>query len=139
MIGKMLIGSMLFGGVVSGCATAPRTVQQRQDLEARADATLQTMIGRDPGLRDVLDASYGYAVFPEIGKGGFIVGAAYGRGILYEHGQAVGTVELNQGSLGAQLGGQTLSELLVLRDQYDVALASKAGNQRRRRMSRPSH
>ena len=95
--------------------------QRAQDLEARADSTLQSMISRDPGLQAILNASYGYAVFPSIGKGGFIVGAAYGRGILYEHGRPVGSVEVNQGSLGAQLGGQTLSELVLLRDSYDVA------------------
>jgi lipid-binding SYLF domain-containing protein len=31
-----------------------------------------------------------------------------------------GYVELRQGSVGPQLGGQTYSELLVLRDPYDI-------------------
>ena len=28
--------------------------------------------------------SYGYAVFPTIGKGGFVVGGGYGQGRVYE-------------------------------------------------------
>ncbi|MBV8722137.1 MAG: hypothetical protein JO277_08315, partial [Candidatus Eremiobacteraeota bacterium] len=34
--------------------------------------------------------SYGYAVFPTIGKAGLAVGAAHGRGRVYEHGHYVG-------------------------------------------------
>jgi lipid-binding SYLF domain-containing protein len=104
-------------GLVAGCATAPKSSSERRSLEARADATLDTMIARDPGLRDVVDRAYGYAVFPEVGKGGLLVGGAYGRGIVYEKGRKVGFVELNQASIGAQLGGQTFSELLVFRDR----------------------
>ena len=32
------------------------------------------------------DKSYAYAVFPTIGKAGYVVGGAYGRGRLYSHG-----------------------------------------------------
>jgi lipid-binding SYLF domain-containing protein len=78
------------------------------------------MKARDPGLGNLLDSAYGYAVFPDIGKGGVIVGAAYGRGVLYEHGHQVGYLELNQGSIGAQLGGQTFAELIVFRDRFAV-------------------
>lgn len=105
----------MIGG--ASCATAPKTPTERRDLEARAQVTLQGMLARDAGLRDVLATSAGYAVFPEIGKGGLIVGAAYGRGVVYEDGRFAGFVELNQASLGAQLGAQTFSELIVFRDR----------------------
>jgi lipid-binding SYLF domain-containing protein len=102
------------------CATAPKTPAAKRDLEANAAATLADMRARDGVLQSILDSSAGYVVFPEIGKGGAIVGAAYGRGILYEHGRKVGFVELNQGSIGAQLGGQTFSELIVFKDRFEV-------------------
>jgi lipid-binding SYLF domain-containing protein len=35
---------------------------------------------------------------------------------VYEHGQPIGYAELNQASLGLQLGGQTFSELILLPD-----------------------
>jgi lipid-binding SYLF domain-containing protein len=100
-----------------GCATKPSTASGQRNLEARAQATLRDMRARDPGLDNVIAGSTGYVVFPEIGKGGVVVGAAYGRGVLFEGGQPTGFVELNQGSIGAQLGGQTFSELLVFRDR----------------------
>ena len=112
--------SVITAIVIGACSTAPKTPAARGTLEARAEATLQTMRARDPGLADLLQSSAGYVVFPEIGKGGVIVGAAYGRGILYERGRPVGFVELNQASVGAQLGGQTFSELIVFQDRFDV-------------------
>ncbi len=102
--------------LIGACATAPKSTADRTKLAMRADATLATMKQRNPNLQSVLNESIGYAVFPEIGKGGIGIGAAYGRGVLYENGRMVGYVELNQASIGAQLGGQTFAELIVVRD-----------------------
>jgi lipid-binding SYLF domain-containing protein len=105
---------------LSACATAPKSAASKADLEDESMTTLSTMIRKDPGLDAHLKRSAGYAVFPNIGKGGFIAGAAYGRGILYQNGRSVGFVELNQGSFGAQIGAQTFSELIVFLDSRKV-------------------
>lgn len=105
------------GLLIAACATTPKTAEGRQDLMRDAQAMLDTMRAQDPGLDRLLQQSAGYVVFPEIGKGGAIIGGAYGRGIVYEQGQPVGFAELNQGSIGAQLGGQTFAELIVFEQQ----------------------
>jgi len=112
--------------IFAGCATAPSTRAERQSLRQSAEATLGEMIARDPAIRDVTQGAVAYAVFPAIGKGGVLIGGAYGKGILYEAGVATGYVSLEQASLGAQLGGQSFSEVLVLRTADDVD-ALKAG------------
>jgi lipid-binding SYLF domain-containing protein len=103
------------------CATAPKTADEKADLYVQADTTLRSMKNRDPGLAELLNRSAGYVVFPDIGKGGLIVGGAYGRGILYENGRRKGFVELNQASIGAQVGAQTFSELIVFTNPLDVS------------------
>jgi lipid-binding SYLF domain-containing protein len=113
--------------IFAGCATAPSTRAERDSLRQNADATLGEMIARDPALRDVTHGAQAYAVFPSIGKGGVLVGGAYGKGILYEGGVATGYVSLEQASIGAQLGGQSFSELVVLRNTADIN-ALKSGN-----------
>src|SRR5206468_8471628 len=40
-------------------------------------------------------------------------GAAYGRGTVYEGGKQIGYADMSQGSVGAQIGGETYSELIV--------------------------
>lgn len=99
--------------IASACSTAPKTTSERASLMRQADSTLEVMRAESTAFGDLLDRSHGYAVFPSIGKGGAFVGGAYGRGIVYEQGQPVGYVELNQASLGLQLGGQTFSEVIL--------------------------
>lgn len=118
---------LALGLAVAGCATAPKTPSERAELQTDAQATLQAMKTRDPGLQNLLNTAYAYAVFPEIGKGGFIAGAAHGRGVVFQQGRPIGYVQLSQGSLGAQIGAQTFSELLVLRDQAQLQRL-QAGN-----------
>ena len=113
--------------IYAGCRTAPSTKAERHSLRDNAEATLGEMIARNPTLQDVTRGALAYAVFPSVGKGGVLVGGAYGRGILYEAGSATGYVSLEQASLGAQLGGESFSELLVLRRAADVD-ALKVGN-----------
>jgi len=112
---------------VAACASTPKTAGERRDLESRAEATTSEMTAKDPALHDVLTSSYAYVVFPQIGKGGAIVGGAHGTGILYERGVPIGFVVLNQASIGAQLGGQAFSELLVFRDR-NATERLKSGN-----------
>lgn len=61
--------------------------------------------------------SYGYAVFPTIGKGGFVVGGAHGRGRVYEQGKYVGDTTVTQLSVGFQAGGQAYSEMIFFEDR----------------------
>jgi lipid-binding SYLF domain-containing protein len=64
-----------------------------------------------------VDSSYGYAVFPTIGKGGLIVGGAYGEGHVYKQGKYVGDTSMTQVSLGFQAGGQAYTEIVFFQDQ----------------------
>jgi lipid-binding SYLF domain-containing protein len=60
--------------------------------------------------------AYGYAVFPTIGKGGLVVGGAYGSGRVYERGKWAQDVSVTQLSVGFQLGGQAYSEIIFFQD-----------------------
>ena len=62
-------------------------------------------------------SSYGYAVFPTIGKGGLLVGAAHGTGHVYRKGKYVGDTSMTQLSVGLQAGGQAYSEIIFFEDQ----------------------
>jgi|SRR5215471_16766570 len=63
------------------------------------------------------NTSYGYAVFPTIGKGGVVVGGAHGSGHVYAKGKYVGNTSMTQVTVGAQLGGQAFSEIIFFQDQ----------------------
>jgi hypothetical protein len=65
--------------------------------------------------------SYGYAVFPTIGKGGVGIGGAYGKGQVYRGGKVTGETSLIKATIGFQLGGQAFSEMIFFEDKraYD--------------------
>lgn len=56
--------------------------------------------------------AYGYAIFPTVGKGGFVVGGAYGEGKVFVGSRHVGNTTMTQVSLGAQWGGQAFSQII---------------------------
>ncbi len=70
-----------------------------------------------PVVRPYFNTAYGYAIFPLVGKGGFIIGASYGKGRVYRQGQLVGEATLAKASIGAQLGGQAFSEIIFFENQ----------------------
>ena len=61
--------------------------------------------------------NYGYAVFPNIGEAGFIVGGAYGQGHVYVNGQLTGDATMKQLSVGFQAGGQDFSQIIFFEDK----------------------
>jgi lipid-binding SYLF domain-containing protein len=65
--------------------------------------------------------AYGYALFPTIGKGGFGIGAAHGRGQVYAGGRVTGFTTMTQLSVGFQVGGQAFSQIIFFQDKraYD--------------------
>lgn len=66
---------------------------------------------------DFFNDAYAYAVFPTIGKGGLVLGAAGGKGRVYINDQHVGNSEFGQVTLGFQAGGQAYSMILFLQDE----------------------
>jgi len=63
------------------------------------------------------DNSYGYAVFPTIGKGGIGIGGAYGTGRVYAAGEYVGDTSVTQFTIGFQLGAEAFSEMIFFEDK----------------------
>ena len=88
---------------------------------AATDAETIAMFKKAPESSQYFGKSYGYAVFPTVGKGGIGVGAAHGSGSVYQGGKYMGEVTLNQLSIGAQLGGEAFSEIIFFENKkaYD--------------------
>lgn len=72
---------------------------------------------RSPVVQPFFKNAYGYAVFPTIGKGGVGVGAAHGQGRVYQGGKVTGKTSMTQLTVGAQLGGQAISEIIFFQDK----------------------
>lgn len=105
---------------LAGCATAPKTAAGRADLKEAARSALAEMKAHDPSLGGFLERSSGYVVFPHIGKGGYVFGGGYGRGVVYQQGRSIGYADITQASVGLQIGGQSFMEVLAFERPADV-------------------
>lgn len=74
----------------------------------------------DPGIEAFFDNAAGYAVFPKVGKGGFVIGGAYGKGLVIADGKVDGHTSMTQGSIGLQVGGQSYSQFIFFKDETAV-------------------
>jgi lipid-binding SYLF domain-containing protein len=74
-----------------------------------------------PVVQPYFKNSYGYAIFPTIGKGGIGIGGAHGSGQVYRGGKLAGKTSMTQLTIGWQLGGQAYSQIIFFEDKraYD--------------------
>ncbi len=96
-------------------------------FEKEVRETIKLFKEKDPSMKKFFSSAQGYAVFPTVGKGGFGLGVARGKGLVYERGRRVGMVKLTQVTIGAQLGGQTYSEVVFLENKTTMD-SFKTGN-----------
>jgi len=71
----------------------------------------------DAGISNMFNSAYGYALFPTIGKAGFLVGGAYGKGRVYEQSKHIGNTAMTQATVGFQLGGVGFSQIVFFQDK----------------------
>jgi lipid-binding SYLF domain-containing protein len=100
--------------LLSACGWNPnKPDQERQE----AQETIAAFKKKDPGIKTFFNDAYGYAVFPSVGKGGWVIGGAYGTGKVFHQGQIIGSTSIVQGTIGFQLGGQVYSEIVFFKDK----------------------
>jgi lipid-binding SYLF domain-containing protein len=68
-------------------------------------------------VAELIAKSYGYAVLPTIGKGGFGIGGAGGSGCVYAGSTQTGTIKMGQVTIGFQAGGQAFSQIILFKDK----------------------
>jgi hypothetical protein len=104
------VGILLAFGLLTRAAAA-QTMDVTKDVK-EAQETIAVFKKVDPSLSRFFDNAIGYAVFPTVSKGAIGVGGATGSGVVFEKGKAIGKASLTQVTVGAQLGGQTYSEVI---------------------------
>ncbi len=106
---KMLITISLV--LLTGSAFASEPISDSQLAETEK-------LFRNAGASaNMFDNSYGYALFPTIGKAGFVIGLASGKGVVYTRGRPVGDTSMTQVTVGFQVGGEAFSQIIFFEDE----------------------
>jgi len=88
-----------------------------ENLKEDAEEAKAEFLKADWKMEKHLKEAYGYAIFPNVGKGAIGIGGAAGNGVVYESGAVVGMAKLTQLSIGFQWGGQAYREIIFFKNK----------------------
>lgn len=113
----ILLISLLFFSPIVFSQTSSKTKKIVNDSKhAKAE-----FIKADRLMSSLFDNAYGYVIFPNVGKGGFGIGGASGKGAVYQRGKLIGTAQLTQITVGFQAGGQSYREVIFFESEKDLS------------------
>lgn len=81
---------------------------------------MKDFIHTDSLMKHLFSSAYGYAIYPTIGKGAFVVGGAGGDGTLFEQQKAIGKAQMTQLTVGLQAGGQSYREVIFFENKETI-------------------
>tara|TARA_R110002167_G_scaffold49412_15_gene144745 strand:+ start:642 stop:1172 length:531 start_codon:yes stop_codon:yes gene_type:complete len=111
--------------IIAGCImmvvfTGVSQTQEDKRIMNDADKAKAKLIKTNVAIKEYFKNASGYVIFPNVGKGGLIVGGASGNGVVYEKGSAIGMADLKKLNIGLQAGGQVIIEVIFF--ETDAAL-----------------
>src|SRR5262245_58358111 len=80
---------------ISIASMAQLDKKDRRLVEDAQDAK-KDFIHTDSLMKSLFASAYAYAIFPTIGKGGFLVGGAGGDGVVFQQENALGKTQMGQ-------------------------------------------
>ncbi len=100
-------------GAMGLISSGPATAESAEEIDAKSSQALETLYKESTAAKDLGAKAHGILIFPEITKGGFIVGGEYGEGELRVDGQTQGYYSSASGSIGLQLGLSSRSLVIM--------------------------
>jgi lipid-binding SYLF domain-containing protein len=113
---KLIIAGLALSSFILAAASWAWDPAEVDEYHAKSQEAIAVFKKKDPSIQRFFDASAGYVVIPTVGKAGFGIGGARGKGILYENDTPTAVVTLTQLSFGFQWGGQAYSEFIFFED-----------------------
>ena len=97
------------------------------EIDTKVSAALEKLYEKSETARVMGEEAKGILVFPEIVKGGFIVGGQYGEGMLLIDGKPAGNYSTIQVSYGFQAGLQKYGYALFLMTEPALEWIDRSG------------
>lgn len=116
--------SMKFFAMVVILTLAGQSLAQTKDdhkIMKDAEEAKAMLTSNSADLNMFFANAEGYVIFPNVGEGALLVGAASGNGVLYEKDKAVGMANLKKLDFGLQAGGQVLTQVIFFETKEALA------------------
>jgi lipid-binding SYLF domain-containing protein len=112
--------------IVSPWSASPAHAASKKEINTKADAALKQLLDTTPAARALSKKAKATLIFPDIVKGGFIVGGQMGDGVLRENGKSTGYYRSVAASYGLQAGVQSFGYVLFFMDNASRAYLDKS-------------
>ena len=114
--GRMMLLSVCAMVIVMMTATVPTpaAAASAAEIDQKVATALQTLYAGSPAAKELSTVARGILVFPDIIKGGLIVGGQYGEGALLIQGKTVAYYNTVAASYGLQAGVQSFGYAMFL-------------------------
>ena len=116
----LLTISFLLTGLFMNISVKAQKDEKDNKIVADANVAKADFIKADPLMQNLFDNSYGYVIFPNVGKGAIGIGGAAGNGAVFQKGALIGMADMKQVSVGFQWGGQAYREVIFFETEADL-------------------
>lgn len=112
-----LLLALVFGVSLQASSAAAGKSAEAAQIDREADAALKKLLEDTPEAETFRKEAKGILIFPSIVKGGFIIGAHYGKGALKKGGATAGYYSSMAGSYGLQAGIQSFGYVMFFMNE----------------------
>ena len=105
--------------ILIAIGTMAQTKEQKEIIRD-AELAKEAFIANNSNMAELFKNATGYVIFPNVGKGAYIVGGAAGNGAVYQNGKVIGMAKLRQLDIGLQLGGQAFRQAILFQTQSEL-------------------
>ena len=113
---QILLTALLLAFACPG-VTADWAPDPQEDRQVKAATEISHMLEAKPKLQKYFDEAHGFAIFPTVGRAAAGIGFVYGRGLVIEQGQLVGSASQYKGALGFDFGAQLHSQIIFFQNE----------------------
>ena len=110
---KWSIRIFLLITVMSVFLTGNLIAKTAREIDVSVDVAIERFHKQIIGAKELIKASKGMLVMPNVVKGAFIIGGEYGEGALRIDGKTVDYYNTISGSIGFQIGGEAKDIILL--------------------------
>ena len=114
---RMLTALAVCALVIATGFNAPANAEEAATIEKKSREALASLLSQSAGAKAISKDSVAVLVFPEILKGGLILGGLYGEGALIDGGKVDGYYSTAAGSIGLQAGLQKFGYAVFFLDE----------------------
>ncbi len=86
-------------------------------LANEVQKAIKSLVKDNPTIEKHFYSSYGFAIYPNVTKAGFILGGAGGKGLVFEDKTVIGRSDMSQATFGLQAGGQQYQEVIFFENK----------------------